>query len=49
MVVSIPTTFGAIAAILIGILILIFPKLLRWGIAFYLILVGVVQLVLQYS
>jgi len=39
---------GAGLAILIGILVLIFPKLLRVGVGLFLIVWGILQLVAQY-
>jgi len=39
---------GAGLAILIGILVLIFPKLLRVGVGLFLIIWGILQLVAQY-
>ena len=41
-------SIGAALAILIGLLVLIFPKLLRVGVGLYLILWGILQLVAQY-
>lgn len=48
MVLSISLTISAILAIVLGILILIFPKLLRWGVGLYLLIFGIIQLVNQY-
>jgi len=39
---------GAGLAILIGFLVLIFPKLLRIGVGLYLIIWGILQLIAQY-
>jgi len=46
---SISLTISAFIAIILGILILVFPALLRWGIGIYLILVGILQLLAQYG
>jgi len=47
-VISISLTISALLAILLGILVLVFPKLLRWAVGLYLIIFGVLQLVNQY-
>jgi len=38
------TGISAIMAIVIGILVLIFPRLLRWALGLYLIVWGILQL-----
>ncbi|MBI2449060.1 DUF3096 domain-containing protein [Candidatus Pacearchaeota archaeon] len=44
---TIVLTISAVLAIIIGILILIWPKLIRLAIGFYLILFGILQLFLD--
>ena len=39
------TGISAIMAIVIGLLVLIFPRLLRWGIGLYLVIWGILQLI----
>ncbi|MBI2630500.1 DUF3096 domain-containing protein [Candidatus Pacearchaeota archaeon] len=46
MVLELKLTISATLAILIGILVLIFPKLLRWAVGFYLVIWGILQLLL---
>jgi len=41
--VSISLAISGILAIIVGLLILIFPKLLRIGIGLYLIIIGILQ------
>lgn len=41
-------TLSAIVSIILGILILVFPKLLRWGVGLYLLITGLLMLVSQY-
>jgi len=41
--VAISLALSAGLAILVGILVLVFPKLLRWGIGLYLIVWGLIQ------
>ena len=41
-------SIGAGLAILIGLLVLIFPRLLRWGIGIFLIIWGILQFVANY-
>jgi len=40
---------SGVLAIIIGLLVLIFPKLLRIGVGLYLIVMGILQLVAQYA
>lgn len=44
----ISVTISAMLAIILGIVVLLFPKLLRWAIGLYLLLFGLVQLFAQY-
>ncbi|GEM_PF-1555351 len=37
-------TISAILAIILGFVVLIFPKLLRWAVGVYLIIFGIIQL-----
>lgn len=46
--VLISASIGAGLAVLIGLLILIFPKLLRVGVGLFLVIWGILQLVGQY-
>jgi len=41
-------SIGAGLAILVGLLILVFPKLLRWGVGLYFIVWGILQLIANY-
>lgn len=41
-------TISALLAIVLGILILVFPKLLRWAVGLYLLIFGILQLVGNY-
>ncbi|MBU3913463.1 MAG: DUF3096 domain-containing protein [Nanoarchaeota archaeon] len=41
-------TISAGLAILFGLLILLFPKLLRWGVGLYLLIWGIIQIVANY-
>jgi len=45
---SLSLTISAVLAIILGILVLAFPKLLRWAVGLYLLLFGVLQLVSNY-
>ena len=47
--VGISTVTGAILAIIIGLLVLIFPRILNYAIAIYLILIGILQLLTMYT
>ena len=49
MVVSIAITLSAILAIVLGILVLIFPKFLRLAVGIYLIVAGGLQLIGNYA
>lgn len=45
-------TISAVLAIVLGIVVLVFPKLLRWAVGLYLIIFGLLQLAgdfLQFS
>jgi len=42
---AITFTISAILAIIVGLLVLAFPKFLRWAIGLYLIVVGILQLI----
>lgn len=46
--VAIALTISAILAIILGILILAFPKLLRWAVGLYLLIFGILQLAGNY-
>jgi ABC-type arginine/histidine transport system permease subunit len=48
MVVLMSVTIGAILAIILGIAVLVFPKILRWAVGLYLLVFGILQLVNQY-
>lgn len=48
MALAISLTISAILAIVLGLLILIFPKLLRIAVGFYLLIVGLLQLFSSY-
>ncbi|MDO8563620.1 MAG: DUF3096 domain-containing protein [Nanoarchaeota archaeon] len=41
-------TISAVLAIILGVLILVWPSLLRWGVGIYLIIFGILQLFGQY-
>ncbi len=41
-------TISAILAIILGLLVLVWPKLLRWAVGLYLIIFGILQLISQY-
>jgi uncharacterized membrane protein HdeD (DUF308 family) len=41
-------TISAVLAIILGITVLIFPKILRWAVGLYLILFGAIQLAGNY-
>jgi len=43
--VAINITISAILAIVVGFLVLAWPKLIRWALGLYLIVVGILQLV----
>lgn len=45
---TISITISALLAIILGVLILIFPKLLRWAVGLYLVLFGIIQLLAEY-
>ncbi|PIN90936.1 DUF3096 domain-containing protein [Candidatus Pacearchaeota archaeon CG10_big_fil_rev_8_21_14_0_10_34_76] len=45
---TISLTISAILAIILGIVILIFPKLLRWAVGLYLVIFGILQLLGTY-
>jgi uncharacterized membrane protein HdeD (DUF308 family) len=42
--VSISLTISAVLAIILGLLVLVWPKILRWAVGLYLIIFGIVQL-----
>ncbi|MCX8158745.1 MAG: DUF3096 domain-containing protein [Candidatus Pacearchaeota archaeon] len=42
---AISLTIIAILAILLGILVLLFPRLVRWILGFYLIIYGILQII----
>ncbi len=42
--VAISLTISAVLAIILGIIVLVFPKILRWAVGLYLILFGILQL-----
>lgn len=42
--VAISLTISAVLAIILGIVVLVFPKLLRWAVGLYLIVFGILQL-----
>jgi len=42
--VGVTLTISAILAILFGILVIAFPKLIKWMVGLYLIIVGILQL-----
>jgi uncharacterized membrane protein HdeD (DUF308 family) len=44
----ISTTILAVLAIIFGVFVIAFPKLLRWAIGIYLIAFGIIQLTAQY-
>ncbi|NCO10984.1 DUF3096 domain-containing protein [Candidatus Pacearchaeota archaeon CG_4_9_14_0_2_um_filter_39_13] len=46
--VAISLTISAVLAIILGIVVLVFPKLLRWAVGLYLIIFGVLQLTGNY-
>lgn len=48
MVALLSLSIGGALAIIIGLLVLIFPKLLRVGVGLYLIIWGILQLIAQY-
>ena len=45
---TIALTISAILAIVLGILVLVFPKLLRWAVGLYLLVFGILQLAGNY-
>lgn len=45
---TISLTISAFLAIILGILILLFPKILRWAVGIYLIIIGILQLTGNY-
>lgn len=45
---TITLTISALLAIILGILVLVFPRLLRWAIGIYLIIFGLLQLLGNY-
>lgn len=46
--VGISLTISAVLAIVLGILILVWPKILRWAVGLYLIIFGILQLAGNY-
>ncbi|MEK6858655.1 MAG: DUF3096 domain-containing protein [Nanoarchaeota archaeon] len=46
--VAISFVLSGLLALVLGILVLVFPRLLRWAIGLYLIVFGVLQLLGQY-
>lgn len=48
MALGISLTISAALAIILGLLILIFPKLLRWAVGLYLLVFGILQLTGNY-
>jgi hypothetical protein len=46
--ISISALITALLAIILGILVIAFPKLLRWAVGLWLIAFGVIQLLAQY-
>ena len=47
--ISISLTISALLAIILGILVIVFPKLLRWAVGLYLVIFGALQLINIYS
>lgn len=45
---TISLTISAILAIILGLVILIWPKLLRWAVGLYLLIFGILQLLGNY-
>ncbi|MDP4039012.1 MAG: DUF3096 domain-containing protein [Candidatus Pacearchaeota archaeon] len=45
---AISLTISAILAIILGVMILIFPRILRWAVGLYLLIFGVIQLLSNY-
>jgi len=41
-------TIAAVLAIILGLLVLVFPKLLRWGVGLYFLIWGILQLIYLY-
>jgi hypothetical protein len=46
--VAISLTIAAVLAVIFGILVLAFPKLLRWAVGLYFLIWGILQLVALY-
>ena len=46
--VALSITISAVLALVLGLLILVFPKMLRWAIGIYLLAFGLIQLLTQY-
>jgi len=46
--VALSLTISALLAIILGLLVLAFPKLLRWAIGLYLLIGGILQLIALY-
>lgn len=46
--VAISLTISALLAIVLGILVLVFPKILRWAIGLYLLVWGILQMINLY-
>ena len=46
--VAMSITISALLALILGIMILIFPKILRWAVGIYLIAIGLLQLMSSY-
>lgn len=46
--VALSLTISAVLAIILGIVVLVFPSLLRWAIGLYLIIFGILQLAGNY-
>jgi len=46
--ISISLTISAILAIILGIAVIFFPKLLRWAVGIWLLAFGILQLINQY-
>jgi len=47
--VAVSFTISAVLAIIIGLLVLVFPKFLRWAIGLYLLIFGILQLLGGYT
>jgi len=44
---AITLTISAVLAIVLGLAVLLFPKLLRWAVGLYLVITGILQLFFQ--